>query len=172
MQHTGCQVGVKVWSLTTAASELAVRPALRPWRRRMRRAKRSRRKTSTAPSLYWSASSKIRLRKFHSVKPESHGRGLDLVEGSASGFWLTLSDRTRRERTPKKKRHFSRSRSISAASVTSSSHRGKKGRAKKRQDFRDQRYSTLSPVSDVSFSHQKKSSQQRLARHELATVQL
>ena len=43
--------------------------------------------------------------------------------------------RTRRERTPKKKRHLSRSRSISAASVTSSSHRGKKGRTKKRPDL-------------------------------------
>mmetsp|Transcript_8031 Transcript_8031/g.18729 ORF Transcript_8031/g.18729 Transcript_8031/m.18729 type:complete len:323 (+) Transcript_8031:81-1049(+) len=42
-------------------------------------------------------------------------------------------ERTRRERTPKKKRHLSRSKSISAASATSSSHRGKKGRAKKRK---------------------------------------
>ena len=62
------------------------------------------------------------------------GRGQGIV--LLGNYRKLFAGRTRRERTPKKKRHLSRSRSISAASVTSSSHRGKKARAKKRRDLK------------------------------------
>ena len=125
------------------AAAILSRHALRPWLRRMRPARKNRKKMWIVLLRCWSASSKRSKLILHLLK-KSRTRLRSFVSLLKFGY-VAASDRhsdlgkprSKRVKSPKKRdkrhRHLSRSKSISAGSVTSSDDRGKRSRGKKRR---------------------------------------